>query len=211
MIYDCPQNLLSPRKKKMCQPKSFTVWVLQVIALLGLLALCLWLSLRPKKPTYTITEFSVPVSNNGNSTSMADQGGQSGTLSYTLEIKNGNKDSSIYHENILLTFYYNQDSAGENTISGFHLGKDKTTQIMDHVDINARVWRPLLIAIANKTAEVRVDLVSSIQYRTWGRKSKHHGMNLQGRVKIGSDGKISGKKKKIKLGRASKKWSLRVT
>ncbi|XP_059661720.1 protein NDR1-like [Cornus florida] len=195
----------------MCESKSFTLWLLQVVVLLGLLAFFLWLMLHPKAPTYTIVGFSVPVPNNGSNTTTAGQGyDQNGSLTFYLEIKNPNKDSSVYYDDILLTFYYNQDTVGERTLPSFHQDKDKTSQFIDKVDANARVWKTLGKAIANKTAEVKVDLVTKFRYNMWGRTSKHHGMNLQGRVPIGSDGKISGKKK-IKLRKGFKKLRLKVT
>ncbi|CAK9146808.1 unnamed protein product [Ilex paraguariensis] len=190
----------------MCETKNFLLWLLQFVALLGLLAFILWLTLRPKDPSYTIVDFSVPVPDNG-----SGQDNQNGSLSYTLEIVNPNRDSDINYNDIFLLFYYNQDTIGEKTITHFHQGKDKTTQIMDHVNANARVWKALVNAISNKTGDLKVGLMTKIRYRTWGIKSKHHGMNLQGRVPIGSDGKISGKKKKIKLRNASKKWRVRLT
>ncbi|KAK9267891.1 hypothetical protein L1049_010328 [Liquidambar formosana] len=188
----------------MCDSKNFYVWLLQVFALLGLLAFLLWLTLRPKNPTYTIVDFSAPTSNQSNNTSS-----ENGAISYVLEIQNPNKDSGIYYNDILLTFYYGQDSVGEKTIPSFYQGKHKTRQLSDHFDANARVWKALRSTILNATAELKVGLVTKIRYKMWGRKSKRHGMNLQGQIRIGSDGKISGKNKKIKLKHTSKRWRSR--
>lgn len=195
----------------MFEYKSFYLWLFQVLGLLGLLALFLWLGLRPKSPTYTIVEFSVPRSISSNATSLVDQGSQDGAVLFNLEIDNPNQDSGIYHEDIFMTFYYGQDTVGQKTVPSFYQGKDETRQIVDRIDGNRQVWKTLLAAIRNATAEMKVGLVTSIRYRTLGHKSKHHQMNLQGLIKIGSDGKILGKKKKVKLTHASKKWKLRAT
>ena len=197
--------------------KSFGIWLFQVLVLLGLLAFFLWLGLRPKNPTYAIVDFSVPSSNssNSNATSLVDQGtqSQSGAVLFNLEIHNPNQDSGIYHDDISLTFYYGQDTVpvGQKTVPAFYQGKDETRQIVDSIDGNGQVWKTLLASIRNATAEMNVGLVTSIRYRTLGHKSKHHRMNLQGLIKIGSDGKILGMKKKVKLTQASKKWKLRAT
>ncbi|XP_059636002.1 protein NDR1-like [Cornus florida] len=189
----------------MCESKSLTQWLLQVVALLGLMAFFLWLGLHPRSPTYTIVGFSVPVSNNGSNTATVGKGNdRNRTLTFYLEIENPNKDSSVYYDDILLKFYYNRVTVGKKALPSFRQGQDKTSQFIDRVDANAIVWKKLRNAIANKTAEVKVDLVTKFRYKMWGRMSKHHGMNLQGRVPIGSDGNISGKKK-IKLKRDSKK------
>lgn len=189
--------------------KTFIIWLFQVLGLLGLLAFFLWLGLRPKSPTYAIVEFSVPMSNSSNATSLVDQGSQRGAVLFNLEIDNPNHDSGIYHDDILLTLYYEQDTVGQKTVPAFYQGKDETHQIVDSVGGNGKVSKTLLASIRNATAEMKVGLVTSIRYRTLGHKSKHHRMNLQGLIKIGSDGNILGKKK-VKLTRASKKWKLRA-
>ncbi|KAK3035095.1 hypothetical protein RJ639_032597 [Escallonia herrerae] len=146
---------------------------------------------------------------NSNATTGVNQG-QNGTLSFNLEIQNPNKDSSIYYEDILLTLFYNEDNVGQKTILRFHQGKDRTTQIVDQMDASARVHNMLPINMSNKTAELKAGLATRIQYQTWGVKSQHHRMNMQGLVKIGSDGKISGKKK-IKLHHVSGKSRMKLT
>ncbi|KAH7569510.1 hypothetical protein JRO89_XS06G0176200 [Xanthoceras sorbifolium] len=194
----------------MCQAKNLYIWLLQVIGLLGLLAFCLWLSLRPRNPTVTVVELSVPPGDNGSS--VIGDGNQNGTLYYNLEIQNPNKDSNIYFDDIWLTFFNGQDRAAEDKISAFKLGKDKTQRMAGrNVDVDGRVWKALRNAISNATAELKVGFVTRIRYRTWGIKSKHHGMNLQGSGKIGKDGKLLGKKKKFKLKHASKKWRVKAS
>lgn len=189
----------NPLDDDTCIANNFYVWLLQVVALLGILALGLWLILRPRSPKYTIVDFSIPQSS-------LVKDGQNGTILYNLEIENPNEDSSIYYDDILFAFYFGQDTVGERTIPSFHQGIGKTRQVMDRVDVNPRVWKSLLNAISNATADVKVGLSTKFRYKTLGKKSKHHKLELEGQLKVGSDGKISGKKKKIKLHHASKKW-----
>ncbi|XP_021821570.1 protein NDR1-like [Prunus avium] len=183
----------------MCETKNFYLWVLQFFGLLGLLALVLWLALRPESPEYTIVDITIPKSD-------IDNGGQNGSILYVLEIKNSNKDSSIYYDDTILRLYYGSDTVGEKTIPSFRQGRGKTREVTDSVDVNPRVWKAIRNSISNATAELKVALLTRLRYRTWGVKSKHHGLHLQGKLLVGSDGKIFGKKKKIKLRRASKKW-----
>lgn len=202
-------NLIVPERRKMCKPDGYKVWLLQVIVFLGLLAFFLWLGLRPNEPTYTILDFTVLVPNNGNNTTIVNE---NGTLLYNLEIWNPNTDSSIYYDDILLMFYHNQDTVGQKNIPHFHQGTDKRFTKMDQVDVDAKVWKTLVNAISNKTSEPKADIVTRIRYQTWGVKSKHHKMHMEGNLQIGSDGKLT-KKKKIKLKRSKKlrmkfTWSL---
>lgn len=195
----------------MFECRSFYLWLFQVLGLLGLLAFFLWLGFRPESPRYTIVDFSIPSSNYSNATSLVDQGSQDGAALFNLEIDNPNQDSGIYHDDIFMTFHYGQDIVGQKTVTSFYQGKDETRQIADRIDGNGQVWKALFAAIRNATAQMDVHLATSIRYRTFGHKSKRHRMNLQGQIRIGSDGKILGKKKKVKLTRASKKWKLKAT
>ncbi|OMO76728.1 Late embryogenesis abundant protein, LEA-14 [Corchorus capsularis] len=170
----------------------------------GLLALCLWLAVRPRSPNYTIQNFSVPAINDSNAS-------DSGIIQYELNIDNPNQDSGIYYDDISLIFYHGDDIVGNSTISAFYQGRNRNRQVLDHVSVKNDLWTALRNAIVNATAELRVDLSTRVKYKTWGIKSKHHGLRREGKVPIGKDGKISNKKKKVKLRRPSKKWKLKAT
>ncbi|XP_050367412.1 protein NDR1-like [Argentina anserina] len=178
--------------------KHFYLCILEILAVLGLLALVLWLSLRPKSPTYTIVDITIP--NYG-----LENGTQNGSIAYILEIGNSNKDSRIYYDTSYLTFYYGQDKVAETTIAPFHQGRHKTRSQLGDIDANPQVWRAVRNSILNATAELKVTLLTKIRYKTWGIKSKQHGQDLQGSIPVGKDGKLSGKKKKIKLSHGSRK------
>ncbi|GMJ14607.1 non race-specific disease resistance 1 [Hibiscus trionum] len=188
----------------MCGTKSFTFWFLQIIGLIGLLALCLWLVLRPRSPNYTIVNFSVPSVNDSNAS-------DHGIIQYELVIDNPNKNSGIYYDDIFLIFYHGVDTVGNNTIPSFYQRKDRNSRVLNHVDVDTPLWTALRSAILNATAELRVDLSTNIKYKTWGIKSKHHGSHREGNIPIGKDGKISNNKKKVKLRYASKRLKLRAT
>ncbi|XP_022723477.1 protein NDR1-like [Durio zibethinus] len=190
----------------MCETKNFYLWLLQIVGLSGLLALCLWLALRPKSPNYTIVNFLVPAVNDGNAS-------DHGIIQYELDIQNPNKDSGIDYDDIFLIFYHGPDTVGNNAIPSFYQGKNRNRLVLDHVDVDTGLWTALRNAILNATAELRVDLSTTIKYKTWGIKSNHHSIHREGKIPIGKDGKLSNKKKKVKLRRAhsSKKWKLRAT
>ncbi|XP_059643215.1 protein NDR1-like [Cornus florida] len=190
--------------KSMCESKKYTLCFLSAVITIGvlLLILVLCLTLISSPPTYTIVGFSVPVSSGNDN--------QNGTFTFYLEIKNPNKALNVYHDDILLTFYYDQYILGEKTLPSFRQKSGGTSRFREKVDANAGTWMELLnsIAISNKTAELKVSLVGGARYKIRGRMRKGQ-QNLQGRVPIGSDGNISGGKK-IKLKRVSKKQSSKV-
>lgn len=193
----------------MCETRNFYLWLLQIVGLLGLIALILWLSLRPKTATVTVVELTIPPI--GDSSSATDGG--NGTLLYALEVENPNKDSSIDFDDVVLTFLFGQDTAATDTILSFDLDKDKKQEIRgQNVNVNARSWKALRTAVSkNGTALLKVDFSTKFRYKTIGIKSKHRGAKWQGDVQLGKDGKISGKKKRIKLKHTSKKWRVKAS
>jgi hypothetical protein len=181
----------------MCEEgKSFYIWLLQVICLLGLLVLCLWLALRPNSPSFSIVVISIDRPSN-----------QNGTIFYSLEMDNPNKDSSIYYDDIILSFLYGQqeDKVGEATVGAFHQGTNKNRIVSDIINAKPGPFKPLFKAISNATAELKASLTTRYRYKTWGVKSKFHRLHLKGILPIDSDGKLSRKKKKYQLTRSSRK------
>ncbi|CAJ1925062.1 unnamed protein product [Sphenostylis stenocarpa] len=168
----------------MCEGKSFYICLLKVIGLLGLLVLCQWLSLRPRRPSYSIVFISVdqPSNSTGN-----------GTISYNLEMKNPNKESSIYYDDTILSFLYGEqeDEVGQTTIGSYHQETANTRVVSNTVNAKPRPFKLLLNAISNATAELEVALRTRYRYKTWGIKSKFHGLHLKGILPIESNGKLS--------------------
>ncbi|KAJ6737992.1 PROTEIN NDR1-LIKE [Salix koriyanagi] len=122
-----------------------------------------------------------------------------------LRLKIQTKSPASTTMTFLLSFKYKQDMVGNSTVPGFDQGKgNNDDQHVPPVEINQRVWRDLGKEIPRGTARLNVELFTSIKYKTWGIKSKHHKIKYQGAVPIGSDGKIKDKKKKVKLHRSKK-------
>ncbi|KAJ1384390.1 Late embryogenesis abundant protein [Sesbania bispinosa] len=183
----------------MCEGKSFYVWLMGLIGLIGLLVLCLWLSLLPKSPSYSILFISIETPSCQNDTNK---------IFYSLEIENPNKDSGIYYDDIILSFLDGQqeddDKVGETTIGKFHQGVGKTRIVSDTVNFKPGALKPLLNSMSNATAELKVALMTRFRYKTWGIKSKFHGLHLKGNLPIDSDGKLSRKKNKYPLSHSYK-------
>ncbi|KAB2007266.1 hypothetical protein ES319_D10G017000v1 [Gossypium barbadense] len=188
----------------MCETKNLCLWLVQLVYILGLLGFCLWLAVHPRSPDYTIIKFSVPLTNHNN-------GSSHGRIEYELDIKNPNRDSCILYDDTFLTFYYGEDKVGNKTIPCFYQGKNREKseihRLSDQMDVETRLWTDLRKAIMNASAELRVDLSTKIVYYTWGIKSKQHGINREGKIRIGKDGMLLNNKE-VKLRHASKKLKL---
>ncbi|RDX66957.1 Protein NDR1, partial [Mucuna pruriens] len=176
----------------MCEGKSVYLWVVQLIGIIGIVVLCLWLSLRPKSPSYSVVFISIEQPSTSN---------ENGTIFFALEIENPNKDSSIYYDDTILSFLYGQEEedVGETSIGSFHQGSVNTRVVSDTVSAKPRPFKTLLNAISNATAELKVALTTRYRFKTLGMKSKSHGLHLKGILPIDSNGKLSRKKKKYPL------------
>ncbi|PIA31905.1 hypothetical protein AQUCO_04700043v1 [Aquilegia coerulea] len=190
----------------MCETKSFWLWISQVVLISGLLALVLWLSLRPQSPTCIVIDLSIPSldNQNHNTTSSINSTSQSNVL-LVLKIKNPNKDYSIYFDDINVKLYHGSDVIGTTTIKAFKQDKKENDNFPQTIDADGPLRNVLTEIVKNGKTELRVGLDTKIRYKIWGRKTKHHGIKLDGRVPIGKDGKFSGKKKGVKLHKPSKK------
>jgi hypothetical protein len=89
---------------------------------------------------------------------------------------------------LFLTFYFGDDTVvGEKRIPAFHQRKGMISHVNDKMDANPRVWKSFLSAalISNAPAELKVGLRTGIRYKTWGKKRKHHKLDLQGLLPVG--------------------------
>ncbi|XP_025650821.2 protein NDR1 [Arachis hypogaea] len=195
------QNSDELQISEMCDTeyKSFYLWLAEFIGFLGLLALCLWLALRPKEPTCSVTFVTIDQPSD-----------QNGTIFYSLEFENQNKDSNIYYDDSTFLFLYGQrqDKVAETTLKSFHQGTSSKRVESGTVHAKSELLKTLLSnAIKNATSELKVALRTRFHYKTWGIKSKFHGLNLATNLPIGGDGKLkfSGKKNKYKLKQCSTK------
>ncbi|KAK7253184.1 hypothetical protein RIF29_37696 [Crotalaria pallida] len=172
--------------------KTLCKCLVAFLAFLGVLSFLLWFALKPRSPSFSILFISLD--------------GNKSTISFNLEIRNPNKDSSIFYDETTLTFLYGQDQykVGEITIGSFHQGIKKTRDVSQVVNAQPGALKPLLNDISNATAELNVILMTRIRYTTFGVfKSKFHGLNLNDILPIDSNGKLSGNNNKYLLGRRS--------
>ncbi|XP_039139926.1 NDR1/HIN1-like protein 26 [Dioscorea cayenensis subsp. rotundata] len=162
----------------MANSHSFSLWLLEVFVLSGLLIFFLWLSLHPSKPTYTITQFSIS--------------GDQNNSSFTIEISNNNRGGRVYFSDINITIYIDEISAGNTMLPPFYQRHESTTTIMGGAKIDQRVY-----GVLHGKAELKVGLVTRVKYKIWLWKSKLHGMDMVATLPLGGDGKLKIKKAKM--------------
>ncbi|XP_056686672.1 uncharacterized protein [Spinacia oleracea] len=179
--------------------KKFIVWFLISLFFLGLFALVLWLDLRRQSPSFTIADISVPISNKNL---------QHPKIYLSLETKNPNNVYSITDDYTVVTVSYAKHILGKTDIVIGHQLKNKETPVSFQVEADVNQWRGLVKAISNSSGKsivmLKVEIKTGIRYHNLGHTSKQHELKFEGEIKIGSDGKILGKKKKkVKLCKGS--------
>ncbi|KAJ0983160.1 hypothetical protein J5N97_011501 [Dioscorea zingiberensis] len=162
----------------MATAQSFSIWLLQVFLLSGLLVFFLWLSLHPSKPTYTIIDFSIS--------------GDGSNTSFTVEIANNNKGGGIYYSGMNVTLYIEEVNAGNTMLPSFYQRHERTTLMVGSAKINHTVHEVL-----NGRAALKVGLVAKVRYKIWLWRSRFHGMDMLASVPVGRDGKLKIKKAKM--------------
>ncbi|KAF8414083.1 hypothetical protein HHK36_002082 [Tetracentron sinense] len=165
------------------------------ILTLGLISLFMWLSLRPKEPTYSIEDFYVPALNKTlNST-------RNTTISIHLKLSNGNKNSGIYYDALNISLFYGRNrsvAVGNFSINGFYQGHKKNAHRIENVKTEGVPWESALKELSNATVIFRLDLATAVRYKIMASKTKRHKMTVGGEVEVDEGGKKA-KKKGLKL------------
>ncbi|KMT04019.1 hypothetical protein BVRB_8g187220 [Beta vulgaris subsp. vulgaris] len=180
----------------MTVPRKFIYWVLLIFLFLGILAIVLWLDLRHQPPSFTIVNFSAPLSNGSP---------QRHNLYVTLNIENPSDVYSIIYDYAVLTVNYSQRTIGQTDLGISHQSKGKEISASCQVQADVQQWEGLAEVISKSSGEamLKVEVKTGIRYHNMGHSSKQYNLTFQGQFKIGPDGKILGKKKKVKLCKGS--------
>ncbi|KAK9267192.1 hypothetical protein L1049_009612 [Liquidambar formosana] len=144
---------------------------------------------------YTITNLYIPALEGQNSTVHRNEVFRQNTsIIFNLEISNPNKGIGVYYDGINLTLYYTDAIVGVKSMPAFYQGHKKTTLHKVLVNASQQFWR----GIEGGTLYLRVYLETAVKYKIFRSKTKHHQIDLEAYVPIGSDGRITGEKS-IKL------------
>ncbi|KAK9155852.1 hypothetical protein Sjap_003332 [Stephania japonica] len=194
----------------MCETNSFKGWLLQVAGLSVILVLVLWLSLRTRSPNFSIQNLTIDQLPTTNITNNSTTTSTNTTITFELEIENPNKDYNIWYSGVDLMWYHGGDTlGGASTVSkSFRQGKSETNNF-SNLKVNVygqNCTRFIQEVMSTGTVQLEARLVTEIKYRMGVLRSKRHGLNLKGSAEVGRDGKIKGKKKRMKLRKSSSKW-----
>lgn len=172
---------------------TFYLWLLQVIILSLLLLFFLWLTLRPSSPSFTLTNFSINTTTSNNASS----------ISFSIDFSNDNKRGRVYYDKINIAVYSRNASIATTRVDAFDQGHEKSSSVSGEVFGGGREWDEVVKVIERRRrVRLRVELVAAVRYRIWLWRSRWHWMDVEAGISVGFGGKISGRRKKIKMHRA---------
>ncbi|XP_019056088.1 PREDICTED: protein NDR1-like [Nelumbo nucifera] len=188
-----------PRKIYQDYRVGFCFWILQVIIVLSLASVVVWLSLRPKCPTYTIVDAYIPALDVKSATSHENsETSRNNSLFFSLEIRNPNKGIGIYYDEINLSVYYGDAVIGLSSVFSFYQGHRKTARREVRLNADLQFLRDVSRAVSSQgSVDLRVGLAAAIRFKIFSSKTKHQNMELQANLQVGSDGKLVGENKKL--------------
>lgn len=170
---------------------AISLWYLQVVIVLVLISLVIWLTLRPKHPVCKITDVYIPALDRGNSTIFNNEASRNTSIIFNVEFSNPNKRMTIYYDDIHITLYSNDAAViGTKSLPGFYQGYRST--IIYEVLMNADSQQLRKGSTSNSTDMIKVHLETAARYKIISSTTKHHQMDFEAYIGIGSDGRISG-------------------
>ncbi|RWR93456.1 Late embryogenesis abundant protein [Cinnamomum micranthum f. kanehirae] len=174
-------------------------WCTGFIFTLGLTALFMWLSFRPSKPKFSISEFHIPALNKTSIPNLTSQIPPTNTsIFFNLKLENPNKDKGIYYDALNLTFYYglNHSRIGNASIPAFYQGYKKTAHKQDKLSTEERAFWENATRVVSEggKAAFQVRMETSVRYKIVGFKTVRHHLNLTDDVKVNDHGTSHGAK-----------------
>ncbi|KAL6573888.1 hypothetical protein OROHE_001430 [Orobanche hederae] len=174
--------------------RSICVLFLALVFLFGLIALIIWLSLRPYRPRFHVQEFSIP--------GLAQLiGPENVQIIYNVTARNANKKSGIYYDSTELAVYYrDQRIGGSHLLFPFYQEPKNTTVIAgllggDDLMVTGQRWNQFKADQGHGEVFFRVEISSTTRFRTWTWVSRRNKVRANCPAGVGPDGLILSKYK----------------
>ncbi|XP_028787523.1 NDR1/HIN1-like protein 26 [Neltuma alba] len=162
---------------------------LSLLAIVGLIAFILWLSLRPHRPRFYIHDFSVPGLGQ-------ESGFQNAEITFFVTARNSNQRMEIEYEAMDGTVYYRDQNIGTMPLLfPFSQEPKNTTEVHGVLSgatltVTSQRWAEFLNDRAHGSVVFRVELTSTIKFKVATWQSKTHRMHANCDVGVGPDGNI---------------------
>nr|XP_010908726.1 NDR1/HIN1-like protein 13 [Elaeis guineensis] len=164
--------------------------LLFVLLVAGLIVFILWLSLRPHRPRFYLSSFSVPA------VSQPSAGLLNSPISFNVTDRNSNRNIGIYYDVVYGSVYYNdQVVASGPVLNPFFQPPKNTTLVLGDLTGTAPAAGDALAAqmsgdAASGRVEFRLELKSVIRFQVKAWDTHHHTLHVECDTAVGSDGNL---------------------
>ncbi|XP_027364939.1 NDR1/HIN1-like protein 26 [Abrus precatorius] len=162
---------------------------LGLLAIVGLIAFILWLSLRPHRPRFHIHEFNMP--------GLTQESGiENARITFNVTARNSNQNIGVYYESMDGAVYYRDQKIGsEPLLSPFYQGPKNTTEVDGDLSgatltVSSQRWSEFQSDRADGMVVFRLELTSVIRFKITTWHSKRHTMHANCDVGVGPDGSL---------------------
>lgn len=162
---------------------------LALLVVLGLVAIFLWLSLRPHRPRLHVISFSV--------TGLLNQlnGFRNASIVFNVTARNPNRNVDIYYDGMKGNVFYSEQQLGLKTplLLPFRQPRKNTTYVNGvftgaSLAVTDESWKQVL---AGGSGVFRLELTSGIRFKVAKWKTRHRRMDASCVVSVGPDGQIA--------------------
>ncbi|XVE51166.1 hypothetical protein DITRI_Ditri02bG0017600 [Diplodiscus trichospermus] len=169
--------------------KFFCAIFLSLLLVVGIVLFILWLSLRPHRPRFHITEFTVP--------GLAQPTGfENVQIMFNVTARNANQNIGIYYDSMVGLVFYKDQNMGSTPLLRPFYEEPKTTTIVygtfspATLTVNSSHWNEFHRERQHGSVVFRLDITSVIRFKILSWKTKHHKLHVSCDVAVGPDGSI---------------------
>ncbi|XVF27811.1 hypothetical protein REPUB_Repub14bG0141000 [Reevesia pubescens] len=162
---------------------------LSLLLIVGIIFFILWLSLRPHRPRFHITEFKVP--------GLAQPSGLlNAQIMFNVTARNPNQDIRFYYDSMVGSVFYKNHKIGSTPLLHPFYQKPKTTTIVygttgaATLTVNSNSWKEFTGERKKGTVMFRLEITSVIRFKVLTLDTKHQKMHVNCDVAVGPDGSI---------------------
>ncbi|XP_010932002.1 NDR1/HIN1-like protein 26 [Elaeis guineensis] len=164
--------------------------LLSLLLFAGVIVFILWLSLRPHRPRFYLSSFSVPAVAQPPSALL------NSPISFNVTDRNPNGNIGIYYDVVYASVYHRDQLVGSGPVlNPFYQPHKNTTVVVGDLTGTAPAAGDALAAELSGDAaagrvEFRLELKSVIRFRVKTWDTHHHTLHVQCDVVVGSDGNL---------------------
>ncbi|XP_042517073.1 protein NDR1-like [Macadamia integrifolia] len=168
---------------------------LSLLLVVGIVAFILWLSLRPHRPRFHMSNFSFPAL-------AQDNGIDNAKITFNVTIRNPNQNMGVYYYTMDGAVYYREQRIGWTPLElpstfPYYQEPKNTVWIVGQLDVteatlvmNTERWTALMEDRATGTVWFRLEMTSKFRFKIAMWESRFHRMHATCHVAVGQDGLI---------------------